>query len=327
MLTDNQLAMRPAALGTPLPAKTAVALPDGTTYLDFRRTLRPRYASLWAQLGLTLAVAAAGLVLPIVVLGPEGIGAGIAIVVVLSVVEGVCLYVLSLFGHAAAHNNLAGDPVLNDRVANVLIFPVTGIPIDRYRRVHLAHHRLLGREGDPEDGYREPLDWAFALRCVLGRRFLDALLRHVGPGGGTDEPMSGHGLSWVTAAGALVHAAAVLVPFFVGAWYVSVAWILAFTIVAPTLIALRLVLEHRLPVGVGALDDGKDAVTRSFSGVLVAPVFGAGGFRSHLVHHWDPQVHCTRLRDVERFLAESGAREIAAGARMRYHESFSEIRG
>jgi hypothetical protein len=70
-----------------------------------------------------------------------------------------------------------------------------------------------------------------------------------------------------------------------------------------------------------------DATTRCFRGRLFASVFGAAGFRSHLIHHWDPQVHCTRLRDVERFLMDTKAAAPLRSATSSYPTTFSRLLG
>ena len=68
-----------------------------------------------------------------------------------------------------------------------------------------------------------------------------------------------------------------------------------------------------------------DATTRCFRGRWFASIFGAAGFRSHLIHHWDPQVHCTRLRDVERYLNDTVAEATLDAATSTYLSTFVRL--
>jgi fatty acid desaturase len=295
----------------------------GRSYLEFRRSLKPAYGRLWLQLAIADVGILAIVVVPIFVVGPLAPGPGVAVAVLTGAVLGFFEYVLALIGHASGHGDLSADRGHNDRIANVLIFPLTGLSVEEYRRVHLAHHRLLGYDGDPEDGYRERLDVRFFLRSLTGLRLLYAVRRHAGDP--TDEPrMSAHnGWRSSRAVGGVLHLVAVLVPTALGCWWASLAWLLAFTIVGPTLSAVRLVLEHR-PTRKDVYREG-DATTRCFRGRVFASVFGAAGFRRHLLHHWDPQIHCTRLRDVERFLRDTAARPVLDAATSRYSTTFARV--
>ena len=250
----------------------------------------------------------------------QQVGAAVGLALVLGYLQ----YQLSLLGHAAAHGELAENKRTNDRLANALIFPVIGLLLSEYQRIHWAHHRLLGRPDDPEDGYREALSLGFLLRSLSGLRFLSAVVRHSGPT--TDKPTEQRrstGVLGMRVAAAIVHLAAVIGPIVFGAWYVSLAWAVAVGIVTPTLSAVRLILEHRPGAGLGPREG--DAVVRCFRGGLFTSWFGAAGFRSHLIHHWDPQVHSTQLRAVERFLASTGARADLLASTTTYPATFVEL--
>ena len=314
-----------------LPEKLAIVDSTQLSYLEFRRSLKPAYGRLWCALAAINLGLIAAILVPLLFVERVGMATGIALVASLALVIGFLQYLLSLLGHASGHGDLAPDRQVNDALANALIFPITGLSVSEYRRVHFAHHRLLGRAGDPEDGYREPLDLMFLVRSVTGMRTVNAVLRHAGGAvESADESASGlrkTGLVTPSRVVALcIHITAIVLPALHGAWFCSVAWMLAFGIVMPSLTALRLVLEHRPSPSDIALLEG-DAVTRCFRGGWFTSLFGAAGFRSHLIHHWDPQIHCTRLRDVERYLQTTGAAEALRAAMSTYPRTFAQLAG
>jgi Fatty acid desaturase len=178
---------------SPASAVVTVRLPDrpslvdstGTWYLEFRRTLKPSYGRLWAELAASVIGIIALMVVSIALVGPLDLLPGILLAIVVGGALGFLEYVLSLFGHAAGHGDLSADRRRNDLLANVLIFPLTGLSVAEYRRVHLTHHRLLGHSRDPEDGYRQRLDARFFLRSLSGFRLIDVDHQRLVRRGGT----------------------------------------------------------------------------------------------------------------------------------------------
>lgn len=64
------------------------------------------------------------------------------------------------------------------------------------------------------------------------------------------------------------------------------------------------------------------AVNRLFGDGPLASTLGGAGFNRHLLHHWEPQISYTRLRELEVYLLRTDAAE---GVRMRqstYLETF-----
>jgi fatty acid desaturase len=57
--------------------------------------------------------------------------------------------------HEASHWNLLDNKTLNDVVANILILPFLGMPIQVYRKQHFRHHGLTAyfQDGDPDTIY------------------------------------------------------------------------------------------------------------------------------------------------------------------------------
>jgi len=52
--------------------------------------------------------------------------------------------------HDAVHYNVARDRRLNDLLTNLVIGVPQLVPVQLYRRLHLAHHARLGTDADPE---------------------------------------------------------------------------------------------------------------------------------------------------------------------------------
>lgn len=59
-------------------------------------------------------------------------------------------HALFILFHDGVHYNVARSKRLNDLVTNGLIGLLQLVPVQLYRRLHLAHHARLGREDDPE---------------------------------------------------------------------------------------------------------------------------------------------------------------------------------
>src|SRR5262249_7191533 len=103
------------------------------------------------------------------------------------------VHFLALHQHAAAHNNLAADPALNDRLANVFLAALLASRIEAYRQVHMRHHLWHGTPKYPETAYAEDPDWRFFARWLTGMGTAQNLWQ--GP------PQSADGMSEAAAGG------------------------------------------------------------------------------------------------------------------------------
>jgi hypothetical protein len=96
----------------------------------------------------------------------------------------------------------------------------------------------------------------------------------------------------------------------------------------PFFATLRQVLEHRSATAVAGCDFRRlphGALTRLFGDGIVASTFGGAGFNRHLLHHWEPQVSYTRLRELESFLLRTRAAPILDGRRTTYWQALREL--
>lgn len=85
-------------------------------------------------------------------------------------------HALAMLGHDGAHRAVSRNRTLNDAITSLLVFyPIYG-GLDGYRHFHFSHHRLTGRDEDPEFAFkrRYPADWDLPLE--RGRLFRLLLL-------------------------------------------------------------------------------------------------------------------------------------------------------
>ena len=72
------------------------------------------------------------------------------VVVLAMVVVATRQHALFILFHDAVHYLVARDKRLNDAITNLLIGVPQLVPVQLYRRLHLAHHARLGTDADPE---------------------------------------------------------------------------------------------------------------------------------------------------------------------------------
>jgi fatty acid desaturase len=331
----------PTSNPAPLPAHQpdgapAVADPElvdsrGVLYRDFKRTLTPYYTVVWAHLlggHLALLLLAAAVVVCELYLPWSW---AVAAAVVGSVMLGYTLAYINLFFHEAAHYLLAPRRALNDRLANLLIGVLFGQDIRAYRLIHFDHHRHLGTPQDTERTYFDALNLRFFLASLCGikawqvlrerQRFLKECLARKG--------QSGPPLRWTgpLVLGVLLHGGLLLAAVAFGLWLAAAAWLLAVGVFYPAFGAIRQVLEHRdeRAADVDFRQVPHGALSRLFGDGPLASTLGGAGFNRHLLHHWEPQISCTRLKDLERFLLDTPLAAQLEASRASYWQTFRRL--
>jgi hypothetical protein len=109
-------------------------------------------------------------------------------------------------------------------------------------------------------------------------------------------------------AGIFLHAVILAASLLTNNWPFAIAWIAGFGIFFPFFATLRQVLEHRDELAQRHIDFSKQPhgkVSRLFVHGLLSSSFGSAGFTRHMIHHWDPKISYTRLKDIEAFLLQS----------------------
>ena len=295
-------------------------------YLRFIEGLEPRYWRVW------LDISAGYLLLGLVIFlaGLPASGAGrLGASVLGAVAVGYAVAYLQLFLHEAAHQHLAQQRKLNDWLCDWLISWQTATSVRLYRPVHFAHHRQLGTTTDAENSYFRALGPRLLLETLTGVHVLRILLsrsRRLGSLAASGEG-AGHQVP-VLLRGALLHALVAGTAWTISGWPGLVAWVLGTGMFFPVFATIRQLLEHRAPDADPAADYTQQehgAFTRMFGRGPLASTFGGAGFNRHLLHHWEPQVSCTRLGDLEHYLSGTSAGPVIAARRSSYGQTFARL--
>ena len=278
---------------------------NGISYTAFRQTLKPRYHKVAADIlkGYIFLFLISALIILLTDRFPSFwwlfslIGA---------VLIGYTIAYLALFIHEAGHFNLHPDKKINDRLATVFLCMPLGVSIKSYRKIHWQHHVHLGSPRDAEVSYFHALTKLFFVETLTGIHVMRAVLRK--DGNNVLTPAQKKESHWMLLAGMLYHLLILTVSFLTGNWPFAICWVLGNTIFFPFFFTIRQILEHRDELATASTNYYKHPhgkVSRLFVNTLVSSSFGSAGFTRHMIHHWDPQISYTRLRDIEDFLARS----------------------
>jgi fatty acid desaturase len=316
--------VKPLVHDIPIEVKATLADDAGIPYRAFRSTLRPRWGRLWSQIAagyLALAAVPAGLA----VWEPDRVTA-VAGALGGALVVGYVLAYINNFFHESAHHNLLPSRRANDLVTNLLMAWLFGSSIAVYREIHWQHHRSLGTTMDSENSYFDPLRIRYLIEGLTGLKVLRTLRRYREIERGRGDPAGGR-MVW-TLVGAVVNLAIVAGLIALGAWAAAVAWALGLGAVFPFFVSLRQTLEHRAEDADPDADYTRiehGAVNRLFGDGPLASTLGSAGFNRHALHHWEPQVSCTRIAELERFLDRTELAPLLRERRTSYRETFLRL--
>ncbi|MGZ5221276.1 MAG: fatty acid desaturase family protein [Chitinophagaceae bacterium] len=280
----------------------AVFSRSGESYIQFRKSLTPRYAQAWFQIFLTVTL----LTIPFIAyLFLPTTWRWILLPVCVFYI-GYLIAFLHLFIHEAAHFNLHPDKKTNDRLAGYILCLFFGITLKEYRKIHWTHHLHLATPEDAEISYFTPVNFKFFVRILTGSQVLSVIRTRNKSKASENYPTASTGRLLLTVG---LHLLLIIAAWYCGSYPLVIGWIVAVTIVFPLLATLRQILEHR------ADDAGKDPhyylnqprqrSSRLFESNLFSTTFGGAGFNRHMIHHWDPQISYTRINDVISFLEQS----------------------
>jgi fatty acid desaturase len=303
---------------------------SGVPYLEFRKSLIPRYAVVWRDIlagHCALILTAAGAI-AVDVVYPSWRPLTI---IICAFLFGYIHQYIQLFFHEAAHYNLAKDRKKNDRLANIFIGSLVGQDIKFYRPIHLMHHRHLGTPEDTEHSYFDALTLRFILESLTGIRVIKVLTNREKvlqsrPTPDSEKKKSTFGLQVLI--GGLLNAGIVILSAVFGYWSLAISWTIGFLIVFPFFGSVRQLLEHRSESAKSIIDYSKvphGQTNRMFGTGIIASTLGAAGFNRHLLHHWEMQISYTRLRDLEQYLMETQAAEILQRHRTGYFRTFVRL--
>lgn len=277
----------------------------GLLYSEFKRGLNPRYFVVWRDIALGHATLVAG-AMALIQCQKLWPGAWSIFIVAGALFFGFTLAFLNLFMHEATHNNLAKSSKVNDWLADWTIGIFFGQSIQAYRTVHFGHHQHHGTTMDTEHSYFDPLNMHFVVGGLFGiRAFRVARKRNAIVSSGSKVPPGAQRNALLR--GLILNGAIVGCSLITGYWTLGIAWTAGVLSIYPLLNALRQFLEHRdewAPDNVDYAETEHGRINRLFGDSVFAQTFGGAGFNRHLLHHWEPNVSYTRLRDLERFLMD-----------------------
>lgn len=311
-----------------LSLKSTLVDEDGVDYRRFRSGLEPRWRRVWLDLAAAYTILAA-VPAAIVLSDPGGAWAALAAFIGAAAI-GYVIHFLSNFFHEATHYNIAPGRRANDLLANLLMSWLFASSIGAYRKIHFQHHRALGTTDDSETSYFDALRIRFLVEGLLGVKAArtalrrDRIAREKEAPGEEGEPSR---LAWVgLAAGVNLAIAAGLVA--IGSIAAATAWAGGLLLVFPFLASLRQLLEHRSEEADPEADyrlTPHGAVNRLFGDGPLASTLGSAGFNRHAIHHWEPTVSYTRLRDIEDYLLRSEAAPLVVERQTSYGRVFLRL--
>lgn len=278
---------------------------NGITYAAFRSSLQPRYSVVifdilkgYFFLFLITAVS--------ILLNYYLHSFWWLLVPTSSIIIGYTAAYLALFIHEAGHFNIHHDKKINDRLATFFLCLPFGLSIKSYRKIHWQHHLYLGTPQDTEVSYFNALTKLFLLETLTGIHLFRTIIKKENSEVLTKEQIRQSRLMLV--AGAVFHLIILVTAFLTGNWPFAITWVLGFGIFFPFFATIRQILEHRDELANHTTDFYKQPhgkLSRLFVYTVLSSSFGSAGFTRHMIHHWDPQVSYTRLKDIEEFLLKN----------------------
>jgi fatty acid desaturase len=210
---------------------------------------------------------------------------------------------LALFIHEAGHYNIHPDKKINDRLATIFLCLPFGLSLRSYRKIHWQHHVHLGTPQDTEVSYFNALTKMFVLETFTGIHLLRTILRKENNSVLTKEQVQQS--RRMLLGGFVLHISILIAALLTGNWPFAIAWILGFGVFFPFFATIRQILEHRDELAHHTSNFYKQPhgkVSRLFVHTIINSSFGSAGFTRHMIHHWDPLISYTRLKDIEAFL-------------------------
>lgn len=301
-----------------------VSHPSKCLYSQWRKNLRPFYKVVWRDIFLgwvsLISIAVASIALC-------NTSFDFINILFSSMLFGFALAYLSLFLHEAAHFNLTASKKYNDLLANIFLCLLFGVDIKMYRKIHWIHHRRLGTPFDTENSYFNTPNLKFIVETLTGIHLLRIIIKRNNANCSTKRSkLKGMKMLFMSS---LVNLIFILILFTWNRWPTAIAWITGMLIIFPFFATIRQILEHRDEFAVKNRDYNKwyhGKVSRLFDSSFFSRVFGGAGFNKHMLHHWDPTISYTRLKDLEVFLRECDeTKDIIGKTQTSYFKVFKRL--
>ena len=298
----------------------------GTPYSVFRNSLQPRYSKVFFDItkGYFFLLLIAGSTIFFIYIFPS---LWWIIVSVNSILIGYVAAYLALFIHEAGHYNIHSNKKLNERMSTIFLCLPFGLSLRSYRKIHWQHHIYLGTTQDTEVSYFNAMTKIFLMETLTGIHLLKTIIRKENNTVLTKDQVQQSRLMLLT--GFVLHIIILTAAFLTGNWPLAIAWIIGFGIFFPFFATIRQIMEHRDELAHHTTNFYKQPhgkVSRLFVHTIISSSFGSAGFTRHMIHHWDPQISYTRLKDIEEFLTTcEKTAPIIQSSRTTYSKVFKKL--
>ena len=158
---------------------------------------------------------------------------------------------------------------------------------------------------DTEVSYFHALTKMFLLETLTGIHILRTIMKKENNLVLTREQVQQSRL--MLFAGFALHIIILTAAFLTGNWPFAISWMIGFGIFFPFFATIRQILEHRDELarhGTNFYNQPHGKVSRLFVHTVISSSFGSAGFTRHMIHHWDPAISYTRLKEIETFLMD-----------------------
>lgn len=306
----------------------------GVNYIDFKKSIKPHYLQIWVQillgwLFLSLSIFGGIQVLNLI----ENTGLRFVFTIADAILVGFTISYLVNFFHEAAHYNIARVKNINDTLANVFLGILQAQSIKHYRFIHWKHHVHHGSTEDTERSYFDALTLRFFIESLSGIRALRIFLFR------NNKVMHNTDIKLIDIkkegrlmliAGICFHLIVIICLAIIQQYWVIATWVIGFGTFFPFFSSLRQLLEHRSDaadkqINYSTINHGK--ITRVFSGDFFSAIYGSAGFNRHLIHHLEPQISYTNLKEVEAFLLETKIAHYIQNQKTSYLKAFITLFG
>lgn len=313
--------------------KSTLVNTGGQAYHDFKKKLRPHFNKIFFDISTGWLAFAACIAAGIYINQIENTWIKTIASLADAVILGFIINYLSNFFHEAAHYNIAPDKKLNDLLANCFLGILQAQHINHYRLVHWQHHVNLGKPEDTEHSYFNSLGFSFFLESLTGISALRIFLfrstsTFIIPDNAEKKLIKKQKMSMLIA-GIFFQLSFLLLFFITKQYWLAGIWLFAFGSFFPFFASLRQLLEHRSEWASSKTDYLKTAhgkTNRIFSGGL-ARTFGSAGFDRHLLHHLEPQISYTNLRELENYLSKTPLAPQLKKHQTTYFKTFISLLG
>jgi len=229
------------------------------------------------------------------------------------VLIGTRQHALFIVVHEATHWQLARNKKTNDWISDLFCaFPIL-FDTEIFRRNHLAHHRHLNTQADPDVQRKtRQTGWILPAKPMKVALFIPAFVLAIGPKEiipvlwgfcGFNDLKRWKSERDVMIGKSLYYASAVALIWYLGiAKEVALYWITPLLFVLPFIARVRNLAEH----AVISLENENNATREVLPGWIEGFLLSPHNVNYHLTHHKYPHIPFYHLRDAHRELAQSG---------------------